>query len=66
MGFILGDLLAQHLAHHAAGPAAPDWARASRVGAYGLALDGPLGALWYDLLVRRQGVGGQGPLGARG
>ena len=45
---------------------ADDWARAARLGAYGLALDGPLGALWYDLRVRRQGGGGQGPLGARG
>lgn len=52
VGFILGDLLAQHLGHHGgSGGAALDLARVARLGAYGLCIDGPLGALWYDLLV---------------
>lgn len=49
VGFVLGDLLAQHLAHHT-GPEALDLLRALRLGVYGLALDGPLGSAWYDLL----------------
>lgn len=50
VGFILGDLLAQHLGHGGAGGAC-DLLRAARLGAFGLAIDGPLGAAWYDLLV---------------
>ena len=47
VGFVLGDLLAQHLGHEAG----LDALRALRLGLYGLALDGPLGSVWYDWLV---------------
>lgn len=46
VGFMLGDLLAQHMSH----PGATDILRVLRLGAYGLLIDGPVGALWYDLL----------------
>ena len=65
VGFVAGDLVAQHVAassaaaHHAAAAAGAagaagglDLARAARLGLYGLALDGPLGAAWYSVLVR--------------
>ncbi|KAI8465155.1 MAG: hypothetical protein J3K34DRAFT_437888 [Monoraphidium minutum] len=49
-GFMLGDLIAQQLGHHGGGAEAFDALRVARLGLYGLCLDGPLGALWYDWL----------------
>lgn len=49
VGFVLGDLIAQHFSH----PGAVDVLRAARLGAYGLMIDGPVGALWYDALEAR-------------
>jgi hypothetical protein len=58
---MLGDLLAQHVAaHHGAGGESLDIARVLRLGLYGLALDGPLGSLWYDVLVSWLAGGGGG------
>eukprot|EP00878_Enallax_costatus_P000094 GHUV01000127.1.p1 GENE.GHUV01000127.1~~GHUV01000127.1.p1 ORF type:complete len:283 (+),score=59.60 GHUV01000127.1:249-1097(+) len=47
MGFILGDLIAQHFGHP---HAAVDIMRVVRLGAYGLMIDGPIGSMWYDVL----------------
>ncbi|GBF96830.1 hypothetical protein Rsub_09686 [Raphidocelis subcapitata] len=52
VGFMLGDLVAQHVADSAAGL---DAIRVLRLGAYGLLLDGPLGAAWYDWLEAHAG-----------
>lgn len=46
VGFMLGDLIAQHISH----PGAVDVLRIIRLGCYGLLIDGPVGSLWYDLL----------------
>jgi protein Mpv17 len=46
VGFVLGDLIAQHFSHHGA----VDILRAVRLGAYGLMIDGPVGSIWYDIL----------------
>lgn len=51
---MIGDLLAQSVAHAPAAALAPpppvDAARVLRLGLYGLCVDGPLGAAWYDWL----------------
>eukprot|EP00882_Tetradesmus_deserticola_P000502 GHRQ01000553.1.p1 GENE.GHRQ01000553.1~~GHRQ01000553.1.p1 ORF type:complete len:278 (+),score=97.59 GHRQ01000553.1:246-1079(+) len=47
VGFILGDLIAQHFGHP---HASIDVMRAARLGAYGLLIDGPIGSKWYDVL----------------
>lgn len=47
VGFILGDLIAQHFGHP---HAALDILRVLRLGAYGLLIDGPIGSMWYDVL----------------
>lgn len=47
VGFILGDLIAQHFGHP---HASIDIMRAARLGAYGLLIDGPVGSKWYDVL----------------
>jgi hypothetical protein len=44
---MIGDVIAQHVAHPGA---SLDALRVLRLGAYGLCIDGPLGALWYDWL----------------
>lgn len=46
VGFMLGDIVAQHLA---SGDAL-DTLRILRLGAYGLFIDGPVGSLWYEVL----------------
>jgi protein Mpv17 len=46
VGFVLGDLIAQHFSH----PGAIDILRAARLGAYGFLIDGPVGSKWYDIL----------------
>lgn len=46
VGFMIGDLIAQNVAHHGA----IDPLRVMRLGLYGLMLDGPLGSKWYDWL----------------
>lgn len=46
VGFVLGDAIAQHITH----PAFMDVVRTARVGMYGLLIDGPVGAAWYDAL----------------
>lgn len=46
VGFVLGDLIAQHFSH----PGFVDVLRAVRLGAYGFLIDGPVGSLWYDVL----------------
>ncbi|GBF95122.1 hypothetical protein Rsub_07706 [Raphidocelis subcapitata] len=47
VGFMIGDLIAQSVAH----PGAPiDALRVLRLGLYGLMIDGPMGAKWYDWL----------------
>lgn len=46
VGFVLGDLIAQHFSH----PGAVDVLRAARLGAYGFLIDGPIGSIWYDIL----------------
>jgi protein Mpv17 len=46
VGFVLGDLIAQHFSH----PGAVDILRAARLGAYGFLIDGPIGSMWYDVL----------------
>ncbi|KAI8465312.1 MAG: hypothetical protein J3K34DRAFT_525476 [Monoraphidium minutum] len=52
VGFMLGDAIAQAAAHHGAPPGLwqLDAARVLRLGLYGLCVDGPLGAAWYDWL----------------
>jgi protein Mpv17 len=47
VGFILGDLIAQHFGHP---HAAIDVMRVARLAAYGLLIDGPFGSMWYDVL----------------
>jgi len=49
VGFMLGDVIAQHVGHQTA---SLDVLRVLRLGLYGLCIDGPLGAKWYDFLVR--------------
>lgn len=59
LGFMVGDAIAQSLSLSAAAaasstapaaPAALDCARVLRLGLFGLCVDGPLGAKWYDWL----------------
>lgn len=46
-GFAVGDLLAQHFSG-----VDVNILRALRLGAYGFAIEGPIGSMWYDLLDR--------------
>jgi hypothetical protein len=47
---MIGDVIAQSVGHPSA---AIDAARVLRLGLYGLCIDGPVGAKWYDYLVSR-------------
>lgn len=48
VGFVLGDILAQRIG----GEGPIEAIRCLRLGTYGLAVDGPLGHLWYKILDR--------------